>query len=220
MKTCPAAARRPAKSIDTHWFRDIGTALKNKNGTVISVETAENQKITRVPFSSLRPSARRNVSANPAPMPPASAIMNGVIRARSGEGWTTNTQPANAPATAMRWTHVKRSFRNIAAQHSATDTAEGTLGGLLSSWQQLQAGLPDLNQRLRAEKEARQNTVPIPAVQQGNPMMQNTQPNQPVNPLTQNTQPNQPVNPMTQNTQPLQPIRDPQDTRPIPPVQP
>ena len=50
-------------------------------------------------------------------------------------------------------------------------------------------------------------------------MMQNTQPNQPVNPLTQNTQPNQPVNPMTQNTQPMQPIRDPQDTRPIPPVQ-
>lgn len=80
--------------------------------------------------------------------------------------------------------------------------------------------LRQVNQRLQAEKEARQNTVPIPAVQPVNPMMQNTQPNQPVNPLTQNTQPNQPVNPMTQNTQPMQPIRDPQDTRPIPPVQP
>jgi photosystem II stability/assembly factor-like uncharacterized protein len=41
-----------------------------------------------------------------------------------------------------------------AAQRSATDTAEGALSGLLSSWQQLQGGLADLNQRLRAAKLA------------------------------------------------------------------
>ena len=79
-------------------------------------------------------------------------------------------------------------------------------------------------QRVEAEKEARQNTVPIPAVQPGqNPMTQNTQPNQPVNPMTQNTQPMQAGRePLTQDTRPMQPIREPlsQDTRPIPPVQP
>ena len=92
-----------------------------------------------------------------------------------------------------------------------------------------------VKERLEAEKEARENTVPIAPVQPVNPMTQNTQPNQVVNPMMQNTQPiqvvnpmtqntgpNQPLNPMMQNTQPLQPIRDPmpQDTRPIPPVQP
>ena len=41
-----------------------------------------------------------------------------------------------------------------AVQRSATDTAEQALGGLLGDWHQLQAGLPDLNQRLKAAKLA------------------------------------------------------------------
>jgi photosystem II stability/assembly factor-like uncharacterized protein len=40
------------------------------------------------------------------------------------------------------------------AQRSAADAAGRALGGLLESWQQLQAGLPDLNQHLRAAKLA------------------------------------------------------------------
>jgi hypothetical protein len=40
------------------------------------------------------------------------------------------------------------------AQRNAADTAERALSGLLESWQQLQAGLPDLNQRLGAAKLA------------------------------------------------------------------
>ena len=37
-----------------------------------------------------------------------------------------------------------------AAQLAASDSLQGTLGGLLDNWKKLQADLPDLNKRLRA----------------------------------------------------------------------
>jgi len=39
-----------------------------------------------------------------------------------------------------------------AAQLAATATAQGTLAGLMGTWQRLQADLPDLNKRLKAAK--------------------------------------------------------------------
>ena len=41
-----------------------------------------------------------------------------------------------------------------AAQFAAAATAQGTLAGLLGSWQKLQAELPDLNKHLKASKLA------------------------------------------------------------------